>query len=120
MSTVYVRYSNGNKQYLVGSWAEDYSRVYKVYAEHELVEGDAVHLRQASATRYGVVKPDGVTVRVEDGLLKADAGGASLDDVKAMLLSTNITEYGQAAEQSLVGAVLGTQTAVSNLNESVI
>lgn len=104
LKSLYVKYGDDSqKQWLVGEWADSYKKTTSLYAEEELHDGASVILKAATSQRYGVVKPDGVTVRINQlGQLEADAGGVDLQQVEDMLTKTNVVDFAQVSDGSLV------------------
>lgn len=94
VGSMYVRYNDGEKNMFVGDWADTYVPLYRVYADKQIVNGNAIMLDVATPSKYGAVKPDGKTIRVnaETGQLEADAGGVDLSDVVKLLTQTNAAD----------------------------
>ena len=122
LNSVYVKYGeDGAKQKLVGPWAESYKRTSSLYADEGLHDGSSVILKKATADRYGVVMPDGQTIRInaETGKLEADAGGVDLQQVIDVIAKTNTTDIAGAVPSSVVGRAVNAQTRVGELEAQV-
>ena len=122
LNSVYVKYGDdGARQKLVGPWAESYKKTSSLYADEGLHDGSSVILKKATADRYGVVMPDGQTIRInaETGKLEADAGGVDLQQVIDVIAKTNTTDIVGAVPSSVVGRAVNAQTRVGELETQV-
>ena len=126
LRTVYIKYGNTDPVMLVGRWAREYQNSLKVYAEQEVVQGNIVTIGAATTERYGVVKPDGVTVRLDEaGRLTADAGGISDQQVRDLIAQTNAVDIAGSIAgtsfqtNSVLGRALDCETRVTALEADV-
>ena len=85
LDSVGVAYDGGELNALLGQYASAYRSVEAVYVEKQLEDELGVVVGPATTDRYGVVKPDGVSVRIEDGKLVADTGGTTMEQVIALI-----------------------------------
>lgn len=120
VDTVTAEYEYSGKNKLVGFYASNYRKADTIYAEQQLGSEVGIMLRPASPDWYGVVKPDGVTIRVENGLLVSDAGGMQEDQVKQMLGQTDMNAlYGAPTTTSMIGRIKQLEQQVATLQESM-
>ena len=120
VDTVTAEYEYSGKNSLVGFFASSYRKADTIYAEQQLGSEVGIMLRPASPEWYGVVKPDGVTIRVENGRLVADSGGMQEDQVKRLLGAISMdTVYISPAQTSMIGRIKQLETQVASLQESM-
>ena len=115
-----VTFDDDTIKQLVISEPSEYTKVTKLNAAKELGDTTQINLKLASTTDYGVVKPDGTTIKInDDGLLVTGDVGASEDDMKKILTNTKITDLTSSETNSIVSHINSNISDISSLNESL-
>lgn len=118
---------DNTEEKLIGQYASDYTKVNKLYADKELGNANGIKLELATPEKYGMVKPDGETIKINAaGKLYAEntggGGGASTEEIVGMMSKTNITFFTLPTANSVVGKTLNNEQniiAVSNKVETL-